>query len=93
METIGIHHHPKMEKEIGIDAGHVIIDENLYIAIMRKYGDCFKTESPPPKSSRRNDHCMRLGDYPPRQTAAQSKNTGCFMIFNHRSKARSPVLR
>ena len=50
METIEIHHHPHMEKELGIDAGHVIIDEGLYIAIMRKYGDCFKTESPPPKA-------------------------------------------
>ena len=28
-----------------------------------------------------------------RQTAAQSRNTGCSMTFNHRSKARSPVLR
>ena len=33
-----IHTHPWMEKEKNIPAGHVIIDESLYLELLRRFG-------------------------------------------------------
>ena len=34
-----IHSHPKMEVAKGLDGGHIIIDKELYLELLRKFGD------------------------------------------------------
>lgn len=42
MERHRIHTHPIMEKNLKVPEGHVIIDEELYQAILFKYGIFFE---------------------------------------------------
>ena len=34
-----IHNHPKMEKELGVNESHVIIDRELFSELLRRFGD------------------------------------------------------
>ena len=50
MKPIRIHNHPAMEKELNVPIGHVIIDEELFYELLRRFGICLpddvETSSP-----------------------------------------------
>jgi hypothetical protein len=37
--TIKIHTHPILERQLGVPDGHVIIDAELFLELLRKFGD------------------------------------------------------
>jgi len=47
MKSIRIHNHPQMEKELGVPFGHVIIDEELFSELLRRFGVYLPAENDP----------------------------------------------
>jgi hypothetical protein len=46
MKKIKIHNHPAMEKDLNVPAGHVIIDEELFYELLRRFGIHLPTKDP-----------------------------------------------
>lgn len=43
-KRIRVHNHPHLERTLQVPEGHVIIDEDLYMEILQKYGNYIITD-------------------------------------------------
>jgi len=41
-DNLRIHNHPIMERKLNVPEGHVIIDDDLYVELMRRFGNSLK---------------------------------------------------
>jgi len=46
MKEFKIHNHPRMEKDLGVPPNHVIIDEELFFELLRRFGIHLPTKDP-----------------------------------------------